>query len=184
MPAFSDSLDFNVIHGFLDRSRGADPYTGELLKGIVASVKELEQRNRALEDQNEKLLAALRKAREKTGVLEHSAGTNPELPKLAFATTAQPIELAASPFRTFAAISAFHKSLVQSPGVTDVELRGFDKGRVVMTIKHAGPLPLVGALMEMDGFDLQLVSFTPTRIEFRVRSDPSDRPAGGEESGL
>ena len=38
-------------------------------------------------------------------------------------------------------------------------------------VRHSGSMSLVGALMELDKFNLQLVSFTTDRIEVRINNE-------------
>ena len=62
MTAFSDTPDPNVIRFLPGRSRADDQYLGDLMKGLATSVKEVEARNLALEEQNVELLSALKEA--------------------------------------------------------------------------------------------------------------------------
>jgi len=90
------------------------------------------------------------------------------------------IEMVVSPFRSFADITAFHKSLRQLPGVVDVKASSFGGGTMQFLVRHAGPFPLVGALMEMSSFDLELTSFTPERIEVRISSNEWELAPDGD----
>ncbi|HEX2987663.1 MAG TPA: hypothetical protein VHS06_05775, partial [Chloroflexota bacterium] len=94
MPAFSDNPDPSVIRFLPDPAKADDPHIGELLKGIAANIKEMEERNRDLEEQNNQLLAALRHAHERIHAFEHASVANPELTRLALTTAAQLIESA------------------------------------------------------------------------------------------
>jgi hypothetical protein len=57
--------------------------------------------------------------------------------------------------------------------VVDVKAKGFSGGTMQFLVRHAGPLPLVDALMEMSSFHLQLASFSPERIEVSISSGES-----------
>ena len=90
----------------------------------------------------------------------------------------QRIELAASPLRNLASLSAFHHALSRLPGIVDVKAQEFDHGILTTTIEYSGSVPLERQLMELSGFDLRFVSIGENRIELLIldrdkSTDPS-----------
>lgn len=92
--ASSGNLDENIIAFAADRNKAGDPYVSELLKGLVASFKDLEQKNRELEKRNTELISALQQANEKIAKTEQYPGSNPELSKMALKAAAEILESA------------------------------------------------------------------------------------------
>lgn len=92
--ASQDNLDQKVLAFTTDRSRTGDPYVSELLKGLVTSFKDLERKNRELEQRNAELVSALQRANEKIARLEEFPRANPELSKVALKAAAEILESA------------------------------------------------------------------------------------------
>ncbi len=89
-------------------------------------------------------------------------------------------ELIASPFGSFATLSAFHRAVQRLPGVVDVRIKGFDKGRLRLAVKATGPTPLAGQLTELSQFELQYVSIEENSIEVVLErgNQVEEQPAG------
>ncbi len=90
----SDSRDPNVIPFAPDRRRTDDPYISELLKGLLSSFKDLERKNRELEERNAELLSSLQQASEKIARLEESSPAGPEPARAAFRMAAEMLQCA------------------------------------------------------------------------------------------
>lgn len=82
--------------------------------------------------------------------------------------TVDSVELTVSPFSTFAVMSSFHRAVQQLPGVVEVKAHSFERGRLRLTVRFSRSRPLLGNLMDLSQFSLQLVSLEQDRIELLI----------------
>lgn len=87
--------------------------------------------------------------------------------------TAETFELIASPFCSFASLSAFHHVLQQVQGVVETKARGFDKGTLRATVEYTGTTPLASRLLELPRFAVQIKSIKDREIEILLMDKSS-----------
>ncbi|MBI4317558.1 MAG: hypothetical protein HY675_03630 [Chloroflexi bacterium] len=75
------------------------------------------------------------------------------------------VEVVASPFTSFAALSAFHRAMQGFPGVVDVQIKGFDNDRLRLAVQYSDLAPLASRLTELSPCNLKRVSVNGEKIE-------------------
>ncbi len=85
----SEIVDPSLVKFATNRRRPEDPYVSELLKGLVSSFRDLEEKNLEFEQRNAELLSALQEANARIVELEEAERASPEASRAAFKMAAE-----------------------------------------------------------------------------------------------
>ena len=140
----------------------------DLARISAADTRPIEQGNSSASPPKPECVAAPplgRSAAPQRDGIESDADTASQSPPLPLTRS---VELVASPFGTFGAVLAFQRALQRLPGIVEVKAESFDKGTLQLRIRHHISTPVQEQLLELERFDLRLISATAARIEVSV----------------
>ncbi|MEX2375539.1 MAG: hypothetical protein WD942_08160 [Dehalococcoidia bacterium] len=80
--------------------------------------------------------------------------------------------LATQPFRSFSTVNAYHQVIREFEGVQSTHVQRFERGTLYLAITYRSRVPLRQRLERMDGYSIEVLNETNSRIEVALRAAP------------
>lgn len=81
--------------------------------------------------------------------------------------------LATQPFRSFSSVNAYHQVIRELEGVQSTHVQRFERGILYLAVTYQNRVPLRQRLERIDGYTLEVLNETSSRIEVALRGAPA-----------
>ncbi len=89
-----------------------------------------------------------------------------------FPESAQYCILATQPFRSFSTVNAYHQVIRELEGVQSTHVKRFERGILYLAVTYQSRVPLRQRLERIEGYTLEVLNETNSRIEVALRGAP------------